>query len=812
MAKNVFKEKKKFIEEVMHVVELDLDKIRTSPLMYISRVGSLGAIHLCKECINNNIDECVNVNSPGENIYVYLNEDENTFISEDDGRGLPFDKMLDACTKMQSSTKFNRTDNQKSAGQNGCGLKATNALSDYFKLEVWKLGDYAVVEFVNGVEKQSGEVVKCKDKEKHGTRVTFKPSEKYMGKCQMKGEDLMAWLNNIKHFMDPSITIEVEIEKKGKITRYELTRSKNGIGDLVKEMSPLNHTQILTFSGTTHVSEDVRIVKSGGKVEDRVMERDIDLEFAFTLNATRMEPMYRSFCNFVHTIDEGDHTAAVQNGICQYLTKKTRDGLSEKEKEKYNILYSDVTNALVLALTVSTSMDPGFTGQTKEKIENSKFTKPLQDLVKHKLEKYFEENPKESKKFIDVVKANAKARYEATKARDSVVKREVGAIAEHSIPNYFPANDKSRKGYRELFIFEGLSVKSNGTQARNPEFQAMYTMRGVPGEGYTLSTANVLSNDTFKFLTRAINAGIGENFDVTKSRFDKIIITSDGDIDGMFIFSLLGGFFLKHMRPLIEDGRLYMALPPLYKIDDKKKPFVSDKVEYQKVFFRRVVDKFDIRLEGGKPLSNKELLEFLELNQYYLDELQRCASHYSANKYLLEFIIKYRNDKDFKKKFKKEFPEMNMEKDKDSSDIIFEGVFEGAYQIFTVDGIFDKKTMKLKDLMDLNKSGYLEVVEKYANKEEEFRGLMSIGEFLDLAQKLQPAIQLRYKGLGELHHDDLWETTMNPETRTLVQLTVNDIEEAIKMYDTLHGKGKTNLENRKEMTEAFNINMDMIDN
>ena len=273
MAKQV----KKFIEEKMQVVENDLDKIRTSPLMYISRVGSLGAIHLAKECINNNIDECLNENSPGENIYLYLNEDTNTFTSEDDGRGLPFDRMLDACTKMQSSTKFNRTSNQKSAGQNGCGLKATNALSDYFKLEVYKLGEHAVVEFKDGVQIQDGTVKKCKDKDRHGTIVTFKPSEKFMGKCQMKGDDLLFWLNNIKHFLDKHITIELEIEKKGKIKRYEFSRSKNGIGDLVTEMSPKNHTQVFRGANSIKVEEDVRIVKTGGKVEDRVITRDLDL-------------------------------------------------------------------------------------------------------------------------------------------------------------------------------------------------------------------------------------------------------------------------------------------------------------------------------------------------------------------------------------------------------------------------------------------------------------------------------------------------------------------------------------------------------
>lgn len=804
------KETKKFIEETMVVMENDLDKIRTAPLMYIARIGSLGAIHLGKEAINNSIDECSNKHSPGENIYLYLDEDSNKFICEDDGRGLPFNNMLSACTKLQSSTKFTKMENQKAAGCNGVGIKATNALSEYFKLEVYKLGEYAAVEFKDGKQIQSGEIKKCKDRDRHGTIITFKPSSKYMGPCQMKSEPLIEWLENIKHFLDKRITIELEVEKKGKIKTYKFKRPTDGIISLLKTVSPSNHTPIYSGKGIDYVDEEVRIIKPGGKVEQKIVKRDVELDFAFALNVDIMEPVTRSFCNFVHTKDEGDHTTAVMDALCEYLSRKTRDVLTEKEKEKFSILYNDIKSALVLILSISTSMNAGFTGQVKEAISNKEMMKPLKNIVKNELDRYFKDNPKELKKYTDVIKANAKARYESTKAKQNVIKREVSVISEHLIPNYFPANRKGKKDYRELFIFEGLSVKANGTQARDPEYQAMYTLRGVPGEAYTQSSSEI--NETFKNLTRAINAGIGDNFDVTKARFDKVIITSDGDIDGCFIFSLLGGFFLKHMTDLVTSGRLYMSVPPLYKIKDSKTPFVTDKIQYQAVFFRRIVDKFQLKTKKGKVLSKKEMTEFLKLNQYYLDELQRCSDHYSANKKLLEFIIKYRNDRNFNKLMNKNFPEIKIEKDKDNkSDTIIEGVYEGAYQIFTIDKLFDKKTEALSKLMEQNENYYFNVMEFYKDGLED-RGTMSIGEFLIVAQKLQPAIELRYKGLGELSEDDLWDTVMDPEKRTLVQLTISDILEAQKMYDILHGKSKADNINRRLMTEEFEINKDLLDN
>lgn len=266
------------------------------------------------------------------------------------------------------------------------------------------------------------------------------------------------------------------------------------------------------------------------------------------------------------------------------------------------------------------------------------------------------------------------------------------------------------------------------------------------------------------------------------------------------------------MTDLIYDGRLYLSVPPLYKIKDKKTPFVTDKEQYQSVYFRNIIDKFELQEERGKILNKKEILEFLNLNKYYLEELTRCKDHYSANPTLIEYVVKYKDEKNFKKNMLKKFPEIKIEYDKDNkSDMIIEGVYEGAYQIFTVDKLFNKKVENLKQLMDKNECQYYKVREKYKDGIES-RGILSIGEFLQLTTKLIPGIELRYKGLGELSSDDMWDNVLNPEKRTLIQLTISDILETCKMYDTLLGKGKTNMENRRKMTDAFEINREMMDN
>ena len=266
------------------------------------------------------------------------------------------------------------------------------------------------------------------------------------------------------------------------------------------------------------------------------------------------------------------------------------------------------------------------------------------------------------------------------------------------------------------------------------------------------------------------------------------------------------------MTDLIYDGRLYLSVPPLYKIKDKKTPFVTDKEQYQNVYFRNIVDKYILQEDGGKELSKRDLLEFLHLNSYYLDELNRCKDHYSANPTFIEYVIKYKDDKNFKKNMAKKFPEIKIELDKDNkTDMIIEGVYEGAYQIFTVDRLFDKKTEKLKEYMDNNKSQYYKVIEKYKDNNE-YRGKLSIGEFLQLTSKLQPGIDLRYKGLGELSSVDMWEQVMNPEKRTLIQLTMSDVLETCKMYDKLLGKGKANMEDRRKLVEDLKPTRDIFDN
>ena len=802
---------KKFIEDEIKSYDDDRDKIRVAPLMYISRVGSGGAVHLCKEITNNSIDELINPHSVGNKIELEYHMDSNTFVCKDDGRGFPFNGMEKACCQIQAGSKFNRETGGASAGQNGAGLTACNALAKYFSIETYKLGEYAKIEFIDGVKTTEAKIKKCKDEKKHGSIVTFCPDEKYMGKCIIDIQDFMKWLGLIQHILDEKITIKLSIfDKKGKKVQTETFKRKHGLKDLLTEFESVESTKIVDGCKSMDFKERIRVLEDNGKMKEKDVNRHLKVEYAFILTPTIQSLMSISLCNYVYTVDGGHHIDAIRNAICYYLSALTKSSMSDKEKEKYDINFSDITSSLYIVGSVLTDIDPGFTGQTKEKVEKPGLVKPIQHLVKESLVEYFKRNPQIEKKFINIIKTNAKGRYEANKVKNAVVKREFGSISEHSIPKYTPANIKDKNAYRELFIIEGDSVKGNIDMARNKDTQALFAIRGYTAETFTKKVYDVLKNEEFKNLTRALNCGIGEQTNPKHCRFKKIILTPDSDADGYFIFSLLCAFFIKHMPQLVEAGMIYKSCPPLYKIQDKKDPFVLNKEQYIKVFERRIGDNVKLVIKDTKKVVSKEkFFDFLILNRNYLEELIRLSNHFAVHQLLIEFVLFNMNDKKFEHKLIKRFPEMEIDEiNKEKDSILITGIIEGKYQMLYIDKIFRKKCKKLINLIKENEYTHYTVLEKFNGDYTEI-GDLTIGEFFQRVQKYQPKIEMRFKGLGELSATDLRSTTMDPNNRILIQLTIKDMEDELRKFNILHGDAD---EERKAMVNAFQLDRDYLDN
>lgn len=768
--------------------------------MYISQIGSAGALHLCKELINNGIDECINKNSPGDTIDIYLDEGENEITVSDNGRGIPFEDMLVVCTKLQSGSKFTREGSGgSSAGENGVGLTACNSLSQKFEIISHRYGEKSKVEFIEGKQIGSQTVTKVKNKDKHGTTFVLSPSRLYMGEdCDISGDELLGWIEKIVYLLPSNIRINLSIKRKGKESLVNKKYvNKQGLYDLVKKSCKKPLLDPLSFIQTMKIKE---------KIHDRLVDRYIGLELAFTYDSTSVEFNAISFCNFIETIDHGVHVDAVKTGLLQYLTKQAKESLSEREAKKIDITFNDASQGLFLSVYLSTDMNPQFSSQTKHKLSSNEFFKPLREMTYRSLVEYFNKNPKDLKKIIDRIKTNAKARIESTKVRNSVIRGETNNFEEHLMENFIPANNRGRNDYRELIIIEGRSARGSAETGRfDRDTQAVFSIRGVPLNSYGLRIDKVLQNAEFSNLVKILGCNIGERFDMNKLKYNKIILAADADSDGYNITSLLCAFFITHLPKLVEDGRIYKAVSPLYEIKSKYKKFILNKKEYVEIFERQIRDNLSImNISNNTMYSDKELQNILLENRNYLEELNRLADRVVINRNILEYILIHRKDKDFYKKFKKNFPELEI----DESNVLT-GIYEGRYQILIMDKIFDKRVKEFEQFIHYgNKQLYFRVFEKSKGNTND-KGIMSLGQFLALSQKYQPPIKTRFKGLGELGAQDLCDTTLDPRNRILIRLSVKDIERDLEQFNILHGDDSSE---RKLLMEHFKIDRDDLDN
>jgi len=806
----------KFVDDVIEHKEDDIEKIQTKPNMYISYSGRRGSKQLAYENINNGIDECINPNSPGDEIDIVIDETENSISVTDNGRGIQFEKMELVCTKLQAGSKFTREGSGGSAGENGVGMTAMNALSDWFEIISYRYGERAKVRFELGKLVQPLTVKKVSG-DKHGTTVAFRPSSMFLGEdCAIDSDELLAWTEKIICLVPPEIKVNFNVIKKGKeSTIQKKFRNKNGLYDYCKKLAKKPLIDPIHFMRTMKMMERVNTI-TPSNLDDAMkspnstfkdVERFIGLEVAFTFNSGSVDMVADSFCNFINTVENGVHVDAVKTGILQYLTKQTKDMMSEKEAKNIDITFGDAAQGLVLTVYLSTNMQPQFASQTKEKLTNNDFFKPLRDMSYRALDEYFKKNTKELKKLTDMIKTNAKARIEANKVRNSVIKGETTSLDEHKLKNFAPANNKGRNEYRELFLIEGDSAMGSARQGRfDNDTQALFALKGVPLNSFSLKLDKVLLNDEFRGLTKVLGCNIGERFDITKLKYKKIIIMTDADIDGNRITSLICAFFLVHMPEIVKQGYLYKAVTPLYKIKDNKKPFILNKQEYIEVFEERV--RKNIRLinpETKVVFKEKDMKEFLLNNREYLEELDRVANHFAVHPMIVEFLAIHMDDSDFLKKLRKKFPELKVDEDN-----VLSGIYEGRYQNIILDKIFNKRVNTLKTLIrEVNQNKAYYILHEVRGKEFEDRGLMSIGELLTLCEKFQPEIEMRYKGLGELDPAKLRETTLDPNNRILIKLTLEDLEAELTKFRILHGDDS---EERKKLMAHFKINREDLDN
>lgn len=458
----------KIIDDKYTSITNDIQKVQAKPTMYISFIGARAMIHLIKELINNVIDENLNENSISDGTCIInCDEKENTVTVEDTGRGIPFSELENACTIVHSGTKMTRAYGQ-TAGENGVGLTATNALSELFCITSYRDGMMKYLEFREGVKVVDREAKASKNK--HGLSVTFKPSKIYLGAdCKLDIDELDDWLTKMSFFMPESMKIKMNIASSGKeAIKTNIYQNKEGIGGFLAKLSPesnLLKTPIVLLEETTITENNIPVKgKKLGQVDLIDVDRSLGLQVAINFSGSGSTQTTRfAFCNNIENIEGGEHANAVADAIVMYFRKKVKE---DSKKSTIEVATTDILEGLSFVVNMTTDYSTGlFTGQTKHKMDNKVFYKPLKKMTTDALDVYFKlpENKKTLTKVIMQIKDNIKARQAATKARKTTKKNnpsfmETTLIANYAAPNLIGKNDDLPF---EIYVVEGEAKTAN---------------------------------------------------------------------------------------------------------------------------------------------------------------------------------------------------------------------------------------------------------------------------------------------------------------------------------------------------------------
>jgi len=779
-----------------------LEAVRKRPAMYIGSTGSQGLHHLVYEVVDNSIDEALA--GYCKNIDVILHEDGSVSV-KDDGRGIPVDPMKGTkdpkiegksalevvMTVLHAGGKFDRKAYQISGGLHGVGVSVVNALSEWLIVESYRNGKIYKQEYKRGVPQ--GPVKVVGEIDTTGTRVRFKPDPEIFSTTKFSFDTLANRLRELA-FLNPGLRITLideREEEKERIFKYD-----GGIKEFVK---------FLNKDKDVLHPEPIYIYKK---------QEDIVVEAAIQYNDEYDEREY-SFVNTIHTTEGGTHLS----GFRAALTRVVNDYIKKQELTKnkdLNITGEDVREGLTVVLSIKIP-NPQFEGQTKTKLGNSEVEGIVKSIVGDALSTYFEENPQVAQKICQKAISAAEAREAAKKARELVRKKSLLETA--TLPGKLADCSESNPELCELFIVEGDSAGGSAKQARDRTFQAVLPLKGKIINVEKARITKVLSNDEIRTLVTAIGGGIGKDeFNIEKVRYHKIIIMTDADVDGAHIRTLLLTFFYRQMLPLIEHGYVYIACPPLYKVKkDKKEFYVDTEQQLQEMLLKEVSEHIKIKFNNKSLDDSKEIYELLKTIINANTLLTKLRNKSVSMEEFLEFykkgkfpisVLTYNKQKKFifsEKEYRETKEEFLKQTLGTEVEVLY--YFKELWEFEPLQKNLTKlEKFNLKDLLLQTEKPKVSLV---TDKKEEYQ-IKDITEFANIINEISKSgfeIQ-RYKGLGEMNPEQLWETTMNPKTRKLIKVEIEDAYEADRIFSTLMGE---KIEPRRAFIEAHALEVKNLD-
>jgi DNA gyrase subunit B len=831
-----------------------MEAVRKRPAMYIGSTGELGLHHLVYEVVDNSVDEALAGFATKIDVTIH---DDNSITVVDDGRGIPVDDMeIDGekvsaaqvvMTKLHAGGKFDSSTYKVSGGLHGVGVSCVNALSEELELEIWRDGATWQQTYSKGDPtsklKKTG-VAKVKT----GTKVHFLPDRSIFTVTEYNYDTLAQRLRELA-FLNKGLLITLTDvrtidPKTGEAKRTEF-KYNGGIAEFIKH---LNRGKQVLHDKPIYMEDD---------------RNGVHMEIGLQYNDAYSETIF-SFANNINTVDGGTHLSGFRTALTRTINYAGQQmGLFKDVKE--NLTGDDVREGLVAVISVKLSQ-PQFEGQTKGKL-NSDIAGTVTQFVNERLGAFFEQNSTVAKKIINKAIDAARAREAARKARD--LTRRKGALDSGGLPGKLADCSERDPNRCELFLVEGESAGGTAKQGRDRRFQAILPLKGKILNVEKARYDKMLAHEEIRAMITALGTGIAkDDFDPTKLRYGKIILMTDADVDGSHIRTLLLTFFFRHMQDLIKRGNVFIAQPPLFSLKKGKSlQYIKDEREFVKVMVKKAADGLTIRYgEGAAKLEGKDLARFMTVLDEYLGFFEKVDKRI-RNERVTELVPRFDLSKrpDFEgdkrtpskkierlekelKKLEKEEGFKSVEAKFDEEHNLWEVGFVnkhgaehvinwelasspecrqmiGKYKLiepymeppFVVETIVKSAPAASNgDGADADSEAGDDKAEKKAAAKTPKRKEVEVVEKTNVRELRDHVINegrkdfsiQRYKGLGEMTAPQLWETTMDPERRTLLSVKLEDIAECETIFTTLMGE---DVEARRKFIEENALDVKNLD-
>ncbi|MFO7735879.1 MAG: DNA topoisomerase (ATP-hydrolyzing) subunit B [bacterium] len=788
-----------------------LEAVRKRPGMYIGDTDNGSGLHrMIYEVVDNSIDESLAGYCDKVSVYVHI---DNSITVKDNGRGIPIDMHKNEgksaaeviMTELHAGGKFDENSYKVSGGLHGVGVSVVNALSEWLKLQVKRDGGVYFQEYANGIPEYP--LKKIGNTEETGTKITFKPDEKIFGDIEFSLSVIVKKLRELA-FLNRGVKIKLLDERVGeeKLFHYE--------GGIVEFVNYLNQNKSALHSDVVFLSRE---------------EEKLGLDIALQWTDSYQENIL-CYTNNIGNADGGTHLSGFKTGLTRTVQKFIK---ATQKNIKVSITGDDIREGLTAVVSLKMA-DPKFSSQTKDKLVSSEVMQFVSNSVSDALQEFLDENPATGKSVTNKIIDAASAREAAKKAREMT--RRKGALEGMNLPGKLADCQVKDPNEAEIFIVEGDSAGGSAKQGRERKNQAILPLRGKILNVEKSRLDKLFKNEQIVSLVSALGTGIGtDEFDLSKIRYKKIIIMTDADVDGAHISTLLLTFFFRYMPEIVEHGYLYLAQPPLYGVKKRSKlTYIRNEKQFQEFLVNEGADDIYIKTgDTGNEIKDKDFKVFLNNLVKLRDSLNR--TDYVYDSVVVEAIAKIGgiNDEDLrelsiaeekyrliKEYIEKEHPErlpvnVDIKEDPEHSEyeLMIKTHIRGVEKLTPINFRYTsaseiKMINRLFGILKEAGEGPYEIMTKEDDSSSETVNSWKILLNRVLAKARSAYKIQRYKGLGEMNPEQLWETTLNPETRMLLRIRSEDVAEADRIFDILMGE---NVEPRRQFIQknALKANLDI---